>query len=64
MLLKNPPKANLGDGSGVFPQEYARFVVMREMGWTYQDYITQPNFIIEQIIAFMNVENRLKTNGK
>jgi len=42
------------------PVEYAEFIIMREMGWTYWELMSTPYEVIQNIWRFMNTEAKYK----
>ncbi len=38
---------------------WQRYHIMKEMGWDYFTYLRTPHFVIEQIWAFMQTENKV-----
>ena len=40
--------------------EYAEFVIMREMGWSYWELISTPYEVIENIWRFLNTEAKCR----
>jgi hypothetical protein len=45
------------------PEEYVSFCIMREMGWTMDEFDNQPDDYLELIKLFMNIEGKVKRNG-
>lgn len=41
---------------------YKRYRIMKEMGWTYQQYRQTPVSVIDQVWAFMNTESKVLTD--
>lgn len=58
------PAQQLEEGDGGVPPEYNDFLIMREMGWDYWTFQSQPNFFIEQVRAFLFAENKASAKMK
>lgn len=41
------------------PEEYALFCIMREMGWTFDEVNDQPDYFLDLIKLFMNIERKV-----
>lgn len=50
-------------GGAIASDEYARFVICREMGWDYHTYDAQPDFFLEEIMIFLRQENEKGRQG-
>ena len=43
---------------GKVPEGYIEYVLMKEMGWSYQQLMETPAEVIDGIIRFMNTESK------
>lgn len=50
-------------GGKVYSEEYERYIICREFGWTYQEYSNTPPFFIREISIFLQQES-LKTTDE
>lgn len=49
-------------GGQVNSEEYKRFVLCREFGWTYEEYSNQPPFFTEELMIFLIQESKKNEN--
>ena len=49
---------------GTLPPELTPIEVMHHMGWSWQDYMDTPEYIVELAIAKMNAERRAADQRK
>lgn len=55
----------LNQGQGKMPQEYMDYLVMKEMGWSYEQLMECPNEVVNNIVRYLNTESRfLKERSK
>jgi hypothetical protein len=58
--------AFLEHGEGVISREYADYLLMREMHWTYDDLMSTPSSVVSNVRRFINLEikhKRLRTKN-
>lgn len=46
------------------PEEMMQTIVCREMKWTWQEFQQQPQWLINEIMAYMIAESKTKENQK
>jgi 5-methylcytosine-specific restriction endonuclease McrBC regulatory subunit McrC len=45
-------------GHGAESKEISAVALMREMGWTYEEYVAQPTWVIDTIKIMISEENK------